>query len=164
MELIREDSCYVCAGAMTLVKPLSDDIVVELKKYDYDTFLVGASVPHTILDNDDELRSRFKIKGRDSIKSQITKMLSQKVKTQTGKTVNYSKPDLTILASMGDRQISINLRSIWLAGKYVKLKRGLPQRSSACGICNGLGCAECGYREIARKCPGKDYGLFNFHL
>jgi tRNA pseudouridine synthase 10 len=145
-EIDLEDSCYVCAGAMTLVKPLSEDIVEELKKYDYNTFLVGASVPHTILDNDDELRSRFKIKGRDSIKSQITKMLSQKVKTQTGKTVNYSKPDLTILASIGDRQISINLRSLWLAGKYVKLKRGLPQRSSVCGICNGLGCAECGYR------------------
>jgi tRNA pseudouridine synthase 10 len=141
-----EDSCSVCAGAMTLVKPLSEDIVEELKKYDYNTFLVGASVPHTILDNDDELRSRFKIKGRDSIKSQITKMLSEKVKAQTGKTVNYSKPDLTVLASIGDRQVSINLRSLWLAGKYVKLTRGLPQRSSVCGVCSGLGCAECGYR------------------
>ena len=131
---------------MSSVRPLSAEIMEKLREYDYETFLIGASVPHTILDKDDELRSRFKIKGRDSMKSQITKMLSQKVALQTGKSVNYSKPDLTILVSMSDQEITISLRSVWLSGKYVKLKRGLPQRSSICGICNGLGCAECSYR------------------
>ena len=131
---------------MASVKSIADQVVKTLENYDYETFLVGASVPHTILDNDDELRSRFKIKGRDGLKSQITKMLSQKVKLQTAKLVNYSKPDLTVLVSIVDRQISVNVRSLWLSGKYVKLKRGLPQRSSTCEVCNGLGCAECGYR------------------
>ncbi len=131
---------------MTSVRPLSEEIVKNLNDYDYQTFLIGASVPHTILDNDDELRSRFKIKGRDSVKSQITKMLSQAVKLETGKEINYSKPDLTVLASLTDKQISVNVRSLWLSGKYVKLKRGLPQRSLTCEICNGLGCAGCGYR------------------
>jgi tRNA pseudouridine synthase 10 len=131
---------------MSSVRPLSSEIIERLGEYDYETFLVGASVPHTILDKDDELRSRFKIKGRDSIKSQITKMLSQKVALQTGKSVNYSKPDLTILVSLSDGEITLSLRSVWLSGKYVKLKRGLPQRSSVCATCNGLGCAECEYR------------------
>ena len=131
---------------MARVKPLAEEIVAKLEEYEYDTFLVGASVPHTVLDNEDELRSRFKIKGRDSVKSQITKLLSQKVKQQTGKAVNYSRPDLTVLASMNEGLITINLRSVWLRGRYVKLRRGLPQRSSVCGICSGLGCAGCDYK------------------
>ncbi len=105
----NEDDCYVCGKTMTFMKPISEEIIAKLMDYEYDTFLVGASVPHTVLDNEDELKSRFKIKGRDSIKSQITKLLSQKIKKQTGKIVNYSKPDLTVLASMADRQIDVNL-------------------------------------------------------
>lgn len=131
---------------MNSIRSLSESVVQKLEGFDYDTFLVGASVPHTILDNEDELRSRFKIKGRDSIKSQITKMLSERIRLQTGKSVNYAKPDITILASMSDQQITLNLRSIWFSGRYVKLHRGFPQRSSACPICNGLGCAKCEYK------------------
>lgn len=142
----NKGECYICGQIMTLVKPISEEIVAKLKDYEFETFLIGASVPHTVLNNEDELRSRFKIKGRDSIKSQITKLLSQNVKRQTGKIVNYSKPDLTILASMADRLIDINVRSVWLSGRYVKLKRGLPQRSSECATCSGLGCAECAYK------------------
>lgn len=141
-----KSSCYVCNGLMEFVRPLSEEVVAKLKEYDYDTFLVGASVPHTVLDNEDELRSRLKIKGREGVKSQITKMLSLRIKQLTGKTVNYPKPDATILVSMVDQQVTVNLRSVWLGGRYAKLVRGLPQRSTICTVCSGLGCAECGYR------------------
>jgi len=140
------DSCYVCKGMLTALKPLADEIIIRLKEYEFESFLAGASVPQSILDREDELRSRLKIKGRDGIKSQINKILSKRVKQRTGKSVNYSRPDVTILASMVDRQITINPRSIWLSGNYTKLVRGLPQRSSACNICSGLGCAQCDFR------------------
>lgn len=147
-QMIRENvsSCYVCDGLMEFVKPLSREVVAKLEDYDYDTFLVGASVPHKVLDNEDELRSRLKIKGRDGIKSQITKMLSLTVKQLTGKTVNYSKPDATVLVSMVDQHVTVNPRSLWLSGRYVKLVRGLQQRSTICPVCSGLGCAECDYK------------------
>jgi tRNA pseudouridine synthase 10 len=144
--ILDSDSCYVCKGMMTALKPLADEIVTTLAQYEFESFLPGASVPQSILDREDELRSRLKIKGRDSIKSQINKILSKRVKLRTGKIVNYSRPDVTILASMVDRQITINPRSIWLRGNYVKLVRGLPQRSSVCNVCGGLGCAQCDFR------------------
>ena len=103
-------SCYVCEGMMTGLKSLADEILIKLKEFEFESFLVGASVPQSILDREDELRSRLKIKGRDGIKSQITKVLSKRVKQHTGKSVNYSRPDVTILASMVDRQITVNPR------------------------------------------------------
>jgi tRNA pseudouridine synthase 10 len=112
---------------MADLKPLADQIITKLEEYEFESFLAGASVPQSILDREDELRSRLKIKGRDGIKSQITKILSKRVKQHTGKNVNYSRPDVTILASMADRQVTINPRSIWLSGNYKKLVRGLPR-------------------------------------
>ena len=141
-----ETSCFICNGKLLSLKSLSNEIVTKLKDYEFETFLIGASVPHEILDNEDELRARFKIKGKDGIKSQITKMLSQEVRLATKKVVNYAKPDLTVLASLSENSISISLKSIWMSGRYVKLVRGLPQRSGDCPICTGLGCAQCNYR------------------
>jgi tRNA pseudouridine synthase 10 len=140
------DSCFVCEGIMDSVSTLAGHIVENLKDYDYDTFLIGTSVSHTILDNEDELRSRYKIKGKDGIKSQMTKMLSLRVSQHTGKPINYAKPDVTVLAVINDQQVTVTPRSVWLSGRYAKLKRGLPQRSSICGVCNGLGCAQCDFK------------------
>jgi tRNA pseudouridine synthase 10 len=130
---------------MTNLESIAEEIAQRLEQYDFDTFLVGSSVPHVILDREDEFRSKFKIKGRDSIKSQISKILSEIVVEETGKAINYAKPDVTVLVSMGEREISISARSVWLTGRYLKLTRGLSQRSSVCNVCNGLGCAQCDY-------------------
>lgn len=142
----KDTICYICGGIMERVESLSAEITRKLEGLEFDTFLIGASVPHKILDREDELRSRYKIKGKDSIKSQITKLLSEETKHQTGKKVDFSKPDVTVLVSFTDGEIILNLRSVWLSGSYLKLARGLPQRSAPCNICNGLGCAKCGYK------------------
>ena len=121
------------------------EIVKKLAEYEYDTFLIGASIPQTVLDREDELRSRLKIKGKESVKSQITRMLTRKISKSTGKRADYSRPDITVLLSLFDGSIQINARSIWLSARYLKMRRGLSQRASDCKQCNGLGCAACNY-------------------
>lgn len=145
-----KEDCYICGGMLEQTNLLANQIEQKLKPYQFENFLIGASVPHTILDREDEIRSRFKIKGKDSAKSQITKLLSEKIRLCTGKAVNYSRPDITILASMGESQITVSARSVWLSGRYLKLRRGIAQRSTVCEVCSGLGCAHCNYRGRAQ--------------
>jgi tRNA pseudouridine synthase 10 len=142
---VKPESCWLCAGNLDQVPSLSTAIVEKLGDYEFKTFLVGASVPQEMLDREDELRSRLKIKGRESLKAQITTGITKRILESTTKRLDYSRPDLTILVSLLDRSFSINPRSLWLSARYTKTRRGIAQRSSQCDICNGLGCAKCNY-------------------
>jgi tRNA pseudouridine synthase 10 len=137
--------CDICGGLLERLDSSADEIINKLSDYEYETFLVGASIPQSVLDKEDELRSLLKIKGKESVKSQITRMLTRKISKFTGKHANYSRPDITILLSLSDGMIAINPRSIWLSARYLKHKRGISQRATDCKNCNGLGCATCNY-------------------
>ena len=140
-----EGECYLCKGTLAQLPSIAKEILERIKDYEFDTFLIGASIPQSILDAEDELRSRLKIKGVEGIKSQITKVLSRKIASTLGKKIDYSRPDLTILVSPADSTITISPRSVWLRARYQKYQRGIPQRSMTCNVCNGLGCAQCEY-------------------
>ncbi|MGH2639207.1 MAG: tRNA pseudouridine(54/55) synthase Pus10 [Rhabdochlamydiaceae bacterium] len=141
----QTEICELCNGLLSNLKTSAVETIRKLSDYEFETFLIGASIPQSVLDKEDELRSRLKIKGKESIKSQITRMISKQVEKSTGKKIDYSRPDLTVLISLTDGIITVNSRSIWLGARYRKNERGLPQRASECRTCNGLGCAECNY-------------------
>jgi tRNA pseudouridine synthase 10 len=143
--------CDICGGVLNQISSISSEIDGKLEAYEFKTFLVGASIPQEMLDREDELRSRLKIKGKESIKSQITRRITKNILESTGKTVDYSLPDVTILVSMTDNSITINPRSVWLSARYRKTERGIAQRSSDCDVCNGLGCAKCNYQGRSQK-------------
>ena len=140
-----QNVCSLCGGVLSKLDEIVSSITKSTSNYQFKTFLVGASLPQSILDKEDEVRSRLKIKGKENIKSQITRMISGKFADASGKSVDYSRPDLTVLVSMVDDTVSVTSRSIWLRATYKKLVRGVPQRASMCRVCNGLGCAECNY-------------------
>ncbi len=143
---VAPDQCEICQGMIDSIPGIAKKISYDLKGYEFDTFLVGTSLPQKILDKEDEIRSKYKIRGTEAIKSQITRMITSEIVRETHKAVNYARPDITILSSLDTGEETITPRSIWLMARYKKAIRGLAQRSSTCNVCNGLGCAACNYK------------------
>ena len=142
--------CYLCNGLFERISEISKEVVDKLSDYQYETFLVGVTMPSNVLDNEDEFRARLRIKGKESIKSHFNSILTKKIATLTRKKVDYSMPDVTVLLSPSINSVSLSSRSVWLSARYKKFKRGLSQRSTNCHVCNGLGCAECNYGGRSR--------------
>ncbi|MGI0078714.1 MAG: hypothetical protein ACRECH_03745 [Nitrososphaerales archaeon] len=143
---VDPSSCSLCHGASERVGQIIDQALHALSDFEFDTFLVGASLPQVVLDAEDEIRARFKIRGREGIKTQTTRRIARKIAHVLSKQIEYSRPDITLLASLVDGSVSAIPRSVWVSGAYTKSERGLPQRSSICRICNGIGCAICNYK------------------
>jgi tRNA pseudouridine synthase 10 len=142
--------CEICGGLLANLSKIAGYVTKRLKGYEFDTFLVGASIPQEVLDKEDEIRARLKIRGREGIKTEITRTIARQVSKSTNRIVNYSRPDITVLVSLPDQNISVTPRPIWLFARYRKELRGIAQRSSLCKICNGIGCATCEYRGLAQ--------------
>jgi tRNA pseudouridine synthase 10 len=138
--------CDICGGLIANLPVVAKDASEKLRSHEFATFLIGASIPQEVLDKEDEIRARLKIKGKEGIKTEINRSIAREISKKTGGKLSYSFPDITILVSLPSRQITITPRSIWLFARYQKKVRGLPQRASLCKVCGGVGCAACGYR------------------
>ena len=144
-------SCMICEGRTSKLESIVERVVSKLADYDFDSFLVGTTVNQRFLEREDEIRSRLRIRGREGLKTQITRTIGAGIAELTGKKVEYNKPDVTILVSLldGDSEsITINPRTIWVYGRYLKNERGIPQKSKTCQVCSGLVCASCGFAGV----------------
>ncbi len=128
---------------MNRIDELLELILATLKEYRYKTFLIGAVLPSDMLEHEDEIRAKFKIKGTESVKSYLTKELGKRLARTTGKKVDYGRPDVTINIDIVKNDITVRSRAIFLFGRYVKRKRGLGQKQERCSICMGKGCSQC---------------------
>jgi tRNA pseudouridine synthase 10 len=114
-----------------------------LKEYQFKTFLIGAMLPSQMLEKEDEVRARFKIKGIESIKSDLTKQLGKLLGSKTRKNVDYRRPDVIINIDVANKQVIARSKAIYLFGRYVKKVRGLNQKQERCKFCSGKGCMQC---------------------
>jgi tRNA pseudouridine synthase 10 len=139
--------CSICRGLMLEKDAIVKKILSVIGAYQFDSFLIGAVLPTQIYEREDAMRARLKIRGKESVKSQLTRELGLGVARATGKAVDYLNPDLMITLIV-DREnnveVSAKSRPLTLRGTYTKTKSGLPQKQARCRSCEGKGCGECG--------------------
>jgi tRNA pseudouridine synthase 10 len=141
-----EEKCYICKGLFGRLDEIARKALSSTKQYQFSTFLVGATLPTQLYEREDALRARLKIRGRESIKNQLTKELGKRLSKSTRKKVDYQKPDLTInivIDKDGGIEVAARARPLALLCRYIKLERGLPQKSDKCPMCLGKGCNLC---------------------
>lgn len=108
-------------------------------QYEYDNFLIGTSLATQFIEREDEVRAKFKIRGRISIKNHITDAVRREFRTLTHATEKFVKPDLIIILhifSDNNYSFTTKSRSIVAAGRYTKGQRGIYQRKPKTHISN----------------------------
>ena len=108
--------------------------------YSFQTFSVGAIIKPSIIDRDDCIRSQFKLRGIDSIKTDITKELAKTFSKKTKHVVDNRNPEFTFTLNFKDESCHIHSKSITLSGRYIKSMRGISQKQKSCENCSGKGC------------------------
>ncbi|AJM92956.1 tRNA pseudouridine(54/55) synthase Pus10 [Nitrosopumilus piranensis] len=141
--------CYIC-------KNLFDNLNYFLKMmhdsaslYSFSSFSVGAIIKPSIVDRDDIIRSKFKLKGIDGIKTDITQELVKLFSKKTKKSFDYLDPEIVFTVNLKEETCAIRSKSLTLSGRYVKSLRGFPQKQKSCSNCSGKGCRICDFHGIS---------------
>ena len=138
--------CYICRGLFDDLDGLAGKVLAAAKPYQYETFLIGATLPTQLYEREDALRARLKIRGRESIKNQLTRELGMRVSKMTKKKADYQRPDVTINLTInrdGEAEATARARPLIVEGRYTKKERGLSQKQDKCAMCLGKGCNLC---------------------
>ena len=148
----QAEKCYICRGMMGSLDDMAKEVLAATKPYEFETFLVGATLPTQMYEREDALRARLKIRGRESIKSQLTRELGLRLSRLTGKKVDYARPDIAINVTVdrdGAAEVAVRARPLAVEGHYTKKERGLPQKQERCPMCLGKGCNLCDNSGLA---------------
>ncbi|HEX2170020.1 MAG TPA: tRNA pseudouridine(54/55) synthase Pus10 [Nitrososphaera sp.] len=140
--------CYICRGLMDNLGVIANSIVAAVECFEFDTFLIGATLSTQLYEREDAMRARLKIRGRESIKHNLTRELGIRIAKLARKEVEYTKPDIMITLTV-DKENNVDVtvisRPLVFAGVYIKKSRGLPQKQGKCANCGGKGCDSCNY-------------------
>ncbi len=89
---VKSTRCYVCKNIFDGVNSQVAKMLDVSSDHDFATFLVGTKIKPSILDRDDHLRSRFRLRGIDGIKTNITRELAKQFSHKQKRELNPQSP------------------------------------------------------------------------
>ena len=140
--------CYVCKNLFDNLSSYLKLMLESCKDYGFSSFVVGAKIKPSIIDRDDIVRSKFQLRGIDSVKTDLTHELSKQFAKKTKKKFDFLDPDITLTLDFKEGTCQVRSKEIFLQGRYTKTKRGFSQKQKPCENCSGKGCRLCNYHGI----------------
>ena len=142
-------SCFICKNMMSKLDTQLSKMYEMSNDFEFSTFLVGAILQPSILDRDDQIRSKFKLRGINSIKGDINREIGKRFGRRTKTKVDYQNPEIVFTLDFKKEECEIKPKPLFLSGRYTKSIRGIPQKQRSCNQCRGKGCYVCEFHGIS---------------
>ena len=140
--------CYICKNLFDTLEHLGINIVEKLSDFNFKSFDLGIILKPSLLERDDYLKSKFKIKGVENLKFSIAKELGKKISKKTSVNRNSANPELFIEVNLKDESCKLLAKPLIVYGRYNKKIRNLTQKQKFCHSCNGIGCHNCDFKGM----------------
>ncbi len=136
--------CFLCEGKFKLIDNMLPKSLAALANYEYSTFLVGIELPMKVEEREDELKAQFNLCYGESIRHEFGRLFGKALAEKTGKEVDYLTPDIVVVINPFSENFRLQVNPLFVAGRYRKLVRTIPQSKWFCSNCRGKGCEKCG--------------------
>ena len=141
-EAIEPSKCWLCEGLMGEIEKFADMVVEALEGYEFNNFLVGCKVDEEILKREEEISTPY----GESIKREINREVGKLVAKKVDKPAEFVHPDIIAIVDTRYDVVNLDVRPVFIYGRYRKLVRGIPQTKWYCRKCRGRGCEYCNYK------------------
>ncbi len=144
-ETVEIDNCWLCSGLIGEIRHFADLISESLEEYEFETFLVGTKIDDDILDKEQELLNFTGSEHTESIKTELKREIGKILEGKLDKEVNFEKPTIMAVIDTSFDVVNLQIKSLFIYGRYNKYRRDIPQTRWFCRICRGKGCRKCDY-------------------
>ena len=143
-----KNKCYICKNIFDSLDSMLSSIYEKSNIIDFRTFNLGLILKPSFLERDDCIKSKFKIKGIENIKFDLSKELAKKISRRTKSKRIMNDPDLFIQANFKNESCTLRSKPIFIYGRYNKKIRKLSQKQTLSLRCNGVGCHNCNFKGL----------------
>jgi tRNA pseudouridine synthase 10 len=137
--------CFLCDDKFESIIDFVEKALVLLEGYEYSSFLVGIELPLAVAEREDEFRAEFEVDYGENIRNEFGRVIGKEIEEHNGKNVEFKKPEIVVLVNPFLNKVRLQINPLFIAGRYKKLVRGIPQSKWFCSNCRGKGCKKCNW-------------------
>jgi tRNA pseudouridine synthase 10 len=141
----EDEQCSVCLDQFKKLDEWADEAAKALERLEYSTFLVGTKVSGLLSENEELLWAETGTEYAEQLKTELNREVGKKIAEKIQKEVNFENPDIVITLDLVKNKLGLQIRSVYICGRYRKLIRGIPQTRWPCRKCRGKGCESCNF-------------------
>lgn len=141
----EDEQCWVCLDQFKRLDDWVDEAARALEGIEYSTFLVGTKVSGLLSENEEILWAEVGTAYAEQLKTELNREVGKRIAEKVQKDVDFENPDITITLDLAKNKLELQVRSVYILGRYRKLVRGIPQTRWPCRKCRGKGCERCGF-------------------
>jgi len=99
----------------------------------------------TVAEREDEFKAEFGVSHGESIRKEFARTVGKRIAERTGKVVDFKKPEIVVIVEPFCGLVKLQVNPLFIAGRYRKLVRSIPQSKWFCSACWGKGCKKCNW-------------------
>ena len=148
---VKNDLCPMCENLFDDVDNIVKRIIGKIGEVDHSTIQLGIHLPKDLLEEEDRIRSRHGSPGSAPLKPSFVNEIQSRLSEQANQiTFVKERPDLMILVDGLTLMVEVDIRPVFMYGRYRKLIRELPQTRWPCRACRGRpeGCESCNHTGL----------------
>ena len=85
------------------------------------------------------------ISHAEQLKTEMNREVGKLIASKTGRAVDFEQPEVVVMLDITSELVSLQIKSVYIQGRYKKLVRGIPQTRWPCRNCKGRGCENCSF-------------------
>ncbi len=118
--------CDICHNIFEKIDDIVSLFKQETETIEFSTFLIGTTFPDDITILDQEIISSQFPQGKN-LKHHLNSMIGRRIEEGSEKIVDFKNPELIFRLDTTDFSTHVDIKPLYVAGRYLKLRRGIPQ-------------------------------------
>ena len=142
-DIPAEDFCPLCENVFELLPRFAEAAAERINEVDSDNFLIGTRVEPEIVEREKEIKERFALENSETIKAELNREIGKLALQMIHRPVEFKNPQVVALVDTRFADVTLDIAPVFIAGRYNKYSREIPQTIWPCRVCHGKGCDHC---------------------
>ena len=137
------DVCNLCENVFDLMDRFAQAVAENVNNVRSDNFLVGSRVEPEIADKEKKLWETYGLENTEAIKTELNREIGKLALPLINRPVEFKNPQVVACIDTRFAEVVLDIAPIFIAGRYYKYSREIPQTIWPCRVCKGKGCGRC---------------------
>jgi tRNA pseudouridine synthase 10 len=138
-----DDFCPLCENVFDMLDRFAEAAAEKINDVDSDNFLIGTRVEPEIVQREKELKEKYNLENSEAIKAELNREIGKLALPMIHRPVEFKNPQVVALVDTRFADVTLDIAPVFIAGRYNKFSREIPQTIWPCRVCHGKGCDHC---------------------
>ncbi len=138
-----EEFCPLCENVFDMLDRFAEAAAERINEVDTDNFLIGTRVEPEVTEREKEIKEKYTLENAETIKAELNREIGKLALPMIHRPVEFKNPQVVALVDTRFADVTLDIAPVFIAGRYNKYSREIPQTIWPCRVCHGKGCDHC---------------------